>query len=102
VSSESRSRALRAIEESQRQVTGPEAAAYLATPISEAEREEVVALIRWFRRRYPTGADRLAYVRRAYRRWTMAERCHAHLVRTSTDRPAQSPDSARGLSSNHS
>jgi len=53
-------------------VTGPEAAAYLSVPISETEREEAVALIRWFRRRYPTGADRLAYVRRAYQRWTMA------------------------------
>lgn len=30
------------------------------------------------------------------------ERCHANLVRTSTDRPEQSPDSAPGLSSNHS
>ncbi len=26
-------------------------------------------LVRWFRRRYPTAADRLAYVRRAYKRW---------------------------------
>jgi len=42
----------------------------LAAPISEAEEEEVRSLIRWFRRRYPTPADRLAYVRRAYRRWT--------------------------------
>lgn len=43
--------------------------AYLDQPISDAERDEVVSLIRWFRRRYPTGADRLAYVRRAFRRW---------------------------------
>lgn len=41
-------------------------------PIGEAEREEVLALIRWFRKRYPTAADRLAYVRRAYARWTTA------------------------------
>jgi len=72
VSSRPRRTALRAIEESERQVTGPEAAAYLSVPISETEREQAVALIRWFRRRYPTGADRLAYVRRAYRRWAMA------------------------------
>jgi hypothetical protein len=43
--------------------------AYLDDPISDAEREEVLSLIRWFRRRYPTGADRLEYVRRAVGRW---------------------------------
>ena len=72
MSSDSPSKVRRAAEEAQRQVTGAEAAAYLAAPISEAERDEAVALIRWFRRRYPTGADRLAYVRRAYRRWTLS------------------------------
>jgi hypothetical protein len=30
------------------------------------------SLIRWFRRRYPTPAARLAYARRAYRRWAAA------------------------------
>jgi len=51
-------------------VLGPaEARAYLDAPISEAEREEVLALVHWFRRRYPTPAERLAYVRRAYARW---------------------------------
>jgi hypothetical protein len=44
--------------------------AALTVPLSEAEEEETRSLIRWFRRRYPTPADRLAYVRRAYRRWT--------------------------------
>lgn len=39
-------------------------------PLSPAERAETLALVRWFCRRYPTPADRLAYVRRAYRRWT--------------------------------
>ncbi len=39
-------------------------------PVSPAEVEEVRALVAWFTRRYPTGADRLAYVRRAYTRWT--------------------------------
>jgi len=38
-------------------------------PITQAERDEVEALVRWFRRRYPTPAERLAYVRRAYARW---------------------------------
>ena len=40
--------------------------------LSEAERQETLSLIRWFRRRYPTPAERLAYVRRAYRRWAAA------------------------------
>jgi hypothetical protein len=53
-----------------RELNAAEVAAYLNAPISDAEREEVLALVRWFRRRYPTGAERLAYVRRAYRRWT--------------------------------
>jgi hypothetical protein len=49
---------------------GPaEAREYLEAPISEAERDEVLALVRWFQRRYPTPAERLAYVRRAYARW---------------------------------
>jgi hypothetical protein len=46
--------------------------AALAVPLGEAEEEEARSLIRWFRRRYPTPADRLAYARRAYRRWTAA------------------------------
>jgi hypothetical protein len=46
-----------------------EARAYLDTPVSQAERDDVLALVRWFRRRYPTPAERLAYVRRAYTRW---------------------------------
>ena len=45
----------------------------LAAPIGEAEAEEARSLIRWFRRRYPTPAERLAYCRRAYRRWTKAQ-----------------------------
>ena len=55
-----------------RRVTPDEAAAYLTAPISDAEREDVLSLVRWFTRRYPTGAERLAYVRRAYRRGTSA------------------------------
>jgi hypothetical protein len=53
----------------ERRLSVAEVEAYARTPISEAEREEVRAQIRWFRRRYPMGADRLAYVRQAYRRW---------------------------------
>jgi hypothetical protein len=48
----------------------PDAArAYLDMPITETEREEVLALVRWFVRRYPSPVERLAYVRRAYTRW---------------------------------
>jgi len=38
-------------------------------PLGEDERQEILSLVDWFRRRYPTPAERLAYVRRAYRRW---------------------------------
>lgn len=38
-------------------------------PVTPEEVEEVRALVEWFTRRYPTGAERLAYVRRAYKRW---------------------------------
>jgi len=44
----------------------------LAAPLGEAEIEEARSLIRWFRRRYQTPAERLAYVRRSYRRWAQA------------------------------
>ena len=49
---------------------GPdEVRAYLDAPVSDFEREEAQGLIRWFRRRYPTPAERLAYARRAAKRW---------------------------------
>ncbi len=40
-----------------------------AIPLAPDEIEHTLALVRWFCRRYPTAADRLAYVRRAYARW---------------------------------
>jgi hypothetical protein len=46
-----------------------EAREYLEAPVTAVERDEVIALVRWFRRRYPTPVERLAYVRRAYSRW---------------------------------
>jgi hypothetical protein len=61
---------LRLRAEAERQLSPAEAKAYLETPVSDAEREDVLALNRWFTTRYPTGADRLGYVRRAYLRWT--------------------------------
>lgn len=54
----------------ERRVSVEELQAALAVPLSPAEREAVVSLVRWFCRRYPTAAARLRYVRRAYRRWT--------------------------------
>ncbi len=58
----------------ERRLTAEEVREALATPLSDAEREESLSLIRWFRRRYPTPGERLAYARRAYRRWTAAQR----------------------------
>ena len=57
---------------SERRLSAEEARAALAVPLGEAEEEETRSLIRWFRRRYPTPAARLAYARRAYRRWASA------------------------------
>jgi hypothetical protein len=34
------------------------------------EGENVMGLIRWFVRRYPTAKERFAYARRKYERWT--------------------------------
>lgn len=62
-------RCARIAAEAERSLSPEAAAAYLAAPVSESERNDAVALIRWFRRRYPSGAERLAYVRRAARRW---------------------------------
>jgi hypothetical protein len=39
-------------------------------PISSEEIEHTLSLVRWFRTRYPDPMSRLAYARRAYRRWT--------------------------------
>jgi hypothetical protein len=46
--------------------------AYLEAPVSDDEREQTIALIRWFTRRYPSPLERLAYARRAYARWRRA------------------------------
>jgi hypothetical protein len=52
-----------------RVVGGKDARDYLEHPVSNDEREDVLALVRWFRRRYATPRARLAYARRAYARW---------------------------------
>jgi hypothetical protein len=52
-----------------RQLTPEEFRAYEQAPMSASERDGTLALVEWFCRRYPTPAERLAYVRRAYARW---------------------------------
>ena len=55
-----------------RPVTAAEIRHSLDRPIGAEEREEVLALVRWFTHRYPTPDARLAYVRDAYARWKSA------------------------------
>lgn len=55
-----------------RQLTEGEVRAYLDQPIAASEREEVLALVRWFCARYPSPVERLAYARRAHARWRRA------------------------------
>ena len=57
----------------ERRLTAEEFQALLAVPIDAEERARTLELIDWFCRRYPTGAERLAYVRRAYRRWVATQ-----------------------------
>jgi hypothetical protein len=54
----------------ERRLTPEEFEAYLSAPMSDAEREEILASIAWFMRRYPTPGERLAAARRAYAQWT--------------------------------
>jgi hypothetical protein len=54
----------------ERRLSRDEVEAALRIPLGDEERREILSLIDWFCRRYPTPAERLAYVRRAYRRWT--------------------------------
>jgi len=46
--------------------------AQMAIPLSPEEIENTLTLVRWFRRRYPDAASRLAYARRAHKRWRRA------------------------------
>ncbi len=52
----------------ERSLSREEFDAYVNAPMGDYEREEIDSLIRWFRRRYPSAAERLAYSRRAYQR----------------------------------
>ena len=53
-----------------RQLTPEEFDAYVHAPMSDEERDEILASVAWFTRRYPTAGERLAASRRAYARWT--------------------------------
>ena len=52
-----------------RRVSAEEVRRALARPIPAEERDEVLALVRWFTTRYSSPEARLAYVRAAYARW---------------------------------
>jgi hypothetical protein len=53
----------------ERRMSAEEFEAYVQAPMSDAEREEILASIAWFMRRYPTPGARLAAARRAYTQW---------------------------------
>jgi len=57
----------------ERRLTAEEFDAYVNAPMSDAERQEILASIAWFKRRYPTPALRLAAARRAFRQWTKSK-----------------------------
>ncbi|MBI5537244.1 MAG: hypothetical protein HY898_31270 [Deltaproteobacteria bacterium] len=45
-----------------------------ATPPSPEETAEILELVEWFTRRYPTVKARMDYVRRAWKQWTRPTR----------------------------
>jgi hypothetical protein len=53
--------------EAERRLSAEEFNAYVNAPMSDAEREEILGLIAWFCRRYPTPLARLEAARRAWR-----------------------------------
>jgi hypothetical protein len=53
----------------ERQLSTEEFDAYVHAPMSEAERQEILESVAWFRKRYPTPGKRLAAARLAYKRW---------------------------------
>lgn len=55
-----------------RELSNEELDAWTSAPVTDDEREEFLSLVRWFTRRYPTPAERFAYVRRAMARWRPA------------------------------
>lgn len=53
---------------SEQQMPESEFLALVDAPMTDEERQEILDLVDWFTRRYPTPGDRLAYTRRAARR----------------------------------
>jgi len=53
----------------ERELNPEEFDAYVNAPMSQDEREEILASVAWFTRRYPTPGERLAAARRGYQQW---------------------------------
>lgn len=68
--------AARIAREVTRRATADEIRRYLDAPVTDEERQEVLSLLAWFRRRYPDPMERLRYVRRAYARWLEGAKPH--------------------------
>ena len=49
------------------QLATPEEIAAVGAPVSDEERRAILDLVHWFTRRYPTYAERDAYIRRKWR-----------------------------------
>lgn len=60
--------------DAERSLSPEELDAYVNAPMSREELEGIWELIDWFTRRYPTPAERLAYVRRACARRLLSPR----------------------------
>jgi hypothetical protein len=56
----------------ERRLSAAEFNAYVDAPMNDAEREAILASVAWFKRRYPTVAQRLAAARQASKQWTQA------------------------------
>ena len=54
----------------ERRLSKEEFEAYVAAPMSEAERDEIISLFDWYTRRFPMPLARLRDARRARDRWT--------------------------------
>jgi hypothetical protein len=61
----------------ERELSAEEFDAYVGAPMEEDERQEILDLVAWFTRRYPTAGERLASARRAYQEWSrnMPRKC---------------------------
>jgi hypothetical protein len=59
--------------EADRKLSREEFEAWIKAPMSQSEEDGIRTLVAWFVRRYPTPGERLAYVRRATRRWPAGE-----------------------------